>query len=328
MATNDFLEEWAAVATDSPSVNRKLFPELSLDTRVGRDPSGRPMVAVRTATRLVDPPQVAGIEVYSTSTDQEVNWLVIALDDQESIDEFAVLCQDLVDQIRVTVEPDEGLRNLLRCLERWKNLFLPRRDRLLSDRALRSLMSEVLAIVFLSKNRGSLEETVRAWIGPKGAPQDFQFEGDALAYEVKSVHRDHKFFTVSSIDQLDSRDYQIQILLVQLEDLAPDALGGIKLVDLIKRVLEALQASPIELSLFQSNLRELGFSLSRREYQHRTYAVDRVKTYRVDSDFPRLAWSDLPPAVLGAKYDLDSEAIGDFLVGDDEISVTEIMGVN
>lgn len=326
MTTNDFLHEWDALSEDAVGVNRRLFPNLALEIRVGRDPSGRPMMAVQTAQKMDGPPQLAGIDISFTRTLLGVHWLVISLVDLTAIDEFAVLCKDLVDQVQGITGEKEALLELLRCLDRWKNLFRTRRGRILSKKALRSLMSEVVALLHLAAARDSLQGAVRAWVGPKGAPQDFHFELEARAYEVKAVHRDQTSFTVSSIAQLDSADYGIHILLVQLEDLGPNESGGIRLIDVLKNVLKELQIYPHEFGLFQQNLEEIGFSLAEREYQDLSYAVDRVKTYSVESDFPRLVRADLPAAVVSAKYQLDSEALAAFLVSDDEISINALMG--
>lgn len=325
MTTREFIDHWDALRRDQPGVNKKFFPNLALEIRVGRDVSGREMIAIKTPRRLVEPPELTGLSIVTSTTESGIHWLVLSLLDPTAVNEFAVLCQDLVDQVEGTSSVEAGLNSLLGCLGRWKNLFLPNRRRLLSDEKLRALMAELVALRFLGGRPGlELATAARAWVGPMRAPQDFQFEASFMAYEVKATHRDNAVVTIASEAQLESESYEIYLLLVQIEDLGPNEVGGVRIVDIVKRILTDLQSDLSALNMFETGLQELGFSLAEEAYQDKTYAVDQVRSFGVNTDFPRLTRAKLPQAITGVKYQLDSSQLHDFLDLEEQINTTDL----
>ncbi len=319
------LEEWATSKKNDVGVNRRLFPDLVLETRVGRDATGKPMLAIPTPKQLGGFPQLTGIQISSSKNAQGVNWLVISLEAEEAIKEFAVFCEDLVDQVRSASNQEEGLHKLLQCLNRWKNLFLPRKSDLLSDSALRALVAELVALTHIANSvTKSFLEAAKSWVGPNKAPQDFQIESRRLAVEVKAKHRERGIVTISSIEQLDTTDYELELVLVQVEDIYMNAEQGFRLVDLIRHILRILQQDEAALVNFQEKLVSIGFELARPEYQTRRYEVDRLLRFRVDNSFPRLIRAEIPSEILEAKYSLDSSEIEEFLISDDALSIIQI----
>lgn len=319
------LQEWATSKRSDVGVNRRLFPNLVLETRVGRDAVGKPMLAIPTPKQLNGFPKLTGIQISSTKSPQEVNWLVISLESEDAINEFAVFCEDLVDQVRSASDEEEGLRRLLQCLNRWKNLFLPRKSDLLSDEALRALTAELVALTQIAKSvTKSFPEAAKSWVGPNKAPQDFQIESMNLAVEVKAKHRERSIVTISSIEQLDTSDYVLELVLVQVEDIFVNSEHGFRLVDLIHHILCVLQQDEGALISFQEKLVSIGFELARPEYQNRRYEADRFLRFRVDDKFPRLSRAKIPPEILAAKYSLDSSKINEFLISDSTLTTIHI----
>ena len=319
------LQEWATSKRNDVGVNRRLFPDLVLETRVGRDATGKPMLAIPTQKQMGGFPKLTGIQISSTKNSQEVNWLVISLESEEAIKEFAVFCEDLVDQVRSASDEEEGLNRLLQCLNRWKNLFLPRKSDLLSDSSLRALTAELVALTHIANSvTKSYLEAAKSWVGPNKAPQDFQIESKRLAVEVKAKHREIINVTITSIEQLDTSDYHRDLVLVQVEDIFMHSEQGFRLVDLIHHILRVLQQDESALASFQEKLVQIGFELARPEYQSRRYEVDRLLRFRVRDDFPRLLRLEIPPEILGAKYALDSSKLDKFLISDDTLSKVQI----
>lgn len=319
------LQEWATSKRNDVGVNRRLFPDLVLETRVGRDATGKPMLAIPTPKQLGGFPKLTGIQISSTKNSQEVTWLVISLESEDAIKEFAVLCEDLVDQVRSASDEEDGLHRLLQCLNRWKNLFLPRKSDLLSDNSLRALTAELVALTQIATSvTKSYLEAAKSWVGPNKAPQDFQIESKRLALEVKAKHRERSIVTISSIEQLDTSDYDLELILVQVEAIFVNSQQGFRLVDLVHHILRILQQDESALVSFQEKLVSIGFELARPEYQNLRYEVDRLLKFRVNDDFPRLRRVEIASGILEVNYSLDSSKIEEFLISDNALSNIQI----
>jgi len=319
MITEELLAEWKSTSREDKSLGRRMFEDLPIELRVGRDSQGRPMVAVQCGDSTINLPKVEGLSVNVTQASNQRQWLVVALERNDALEEFSVLCDDLIDEIRGSVDQKAALQNLIGCLERWRRLFLPMNSDLLSETLLRSIFSELAVLFFqVYPLTGDLSQAIQSWKGPFRAPQDFVLDSFQRAIEVKSLHRDKEILTVSSIEQLDSIAYSVELAIVKLEKVAPDTEGCISLIRLIRFLIREISGDLEGTNHLIECFHELGFDPLKIEYSNVCFSVDSITTYEVSEGFPCLRRSSVPSAITKASYELSVPEIADFFT--DEIS--------
>ena len=136
-----------------------------------------------------------------------------------------------------------------------------------------------------------------AWKIHKDSSRDFVF--DDTWDEVKTIETSKNYVTISSLDQLDN-DSEGRLVIYRL-NYANDTHS----FDLNEKVdeLKSVVGFQAEAELSKKLLAK-GYSYS-TEYEKHRFVFDGRMDYRVDDQFPTIRRTDVDPAILNAKYDLD-----------------------
>ena len=98
-------------------------------------------------------------------------------------------------------------------------------------------------------------------------------------------------------------------MLVQLAAPGP---GGETLPALVAALAARLESSPADAALFALRMQQAGYFAVQAPLYSETWAVSRVRVVAVHREFPRLRASELPPALSGITYSLDTNGLSQF----------------
>ena len=156
------------------------------------------------------------------------------------------------------------------------------------------------------------ELAVRAWTGPKAAPQDFQAEGCAI--EVKATRSSlPQTVKISSERQLETRNLNRLFLVRFSVDEKPAQ--GVTLPWAVAELRQELAATPLALLEFNNLLTRVGYQDHHEpHYQSEEYAVRERFAYEVVDGFPRIIESQLPPGLGKVSYEVDAGSCEPYLV--------------
>lgn len=266
----------------------------------------------RLATKLRPDHRYQGLRVEplaTTTGPAGEAYIALILDLPGLRDIFGVLAADVAQAAESQSDDSARLRAFLSRLQRWETLLQAFRPDGLSLPARQGLFGELHIL------RGFLDEGVRpaaaltAWAGPQAAVHDFILP-EQQAAEVKTLGAGTTTARISNAAQLD--DTNLRRLWLVLVQLAAPGPGGETLPDLVAALAARLEASPADAALFALRLQQAGYFTVQASLYTETWAVGRVRVLAVHGEFPRLRASDLPPALSGITYSLDTNGLSQF----------------
>ena len=291
-------ERWVAL---EPAPDKPIFQLLDADhplkLYIGREMTGEYLFL------LVDPespPKLKSLRSVRISSVErhDGQWsLVLSLAQTELAGVFALLCEDLVESSRHLARGSSGVKLVARRLANWRRLMEEGGSGLLSSAEVRGLVGELLVLDCYFLDRLGSVAAVNAWGGPLGSDQDFQLAEEA--WEVKTIHADSTAIEVSSENQLDSASREIFLTVIPLEESVGGA--GNSLNDLVLRLKARMDDQPLARDTFDERLVALGY-MSRSEYDAPRFRVGKVRTFRVQGNFPRLTAKDIMKGVAEVRY--------------------------
>jgi len=279
----------------------RIDPDHGCDLYAALDAAGRPGLVLVSGAR---PPEPAPFEAVEVTVSQRADgrwslgiWLRLAT----LRDEFARLCQELIDASR-SIAPAAAPGFLLSQLLRWRRLLEAGSGTMLGPTELRGLVGELL-VLRRCLDHWPAAEVIAAWVGPLDAPQDLALP--ALRIEVKTIRPGARTTRMSSVDQLDVEDARLLLAVVTLATIGAGApgLSPAGLVDEIRGQLERAAGAGAALD-FDSRLAAGGY-VDQAGYEQPMFRAEAVRFFEVGEGFPRLRRADLPAGVAEASYDIE-----------------------
>lgn len=236
--------------------------------------------------------------------------LQAASSDQNDV--FAVVAQDILDELRKQKEAEKYIETLKRRIEKWREFFKnPARNRL-SEKMVIGLLGELSFIKELRESGINIASDL--WNGPIKSAQDFQ--GERVAIEVKTASSNSlDYVHISSEAQLDKADRDA-LYLVAYRIERNDATGT-TLPEMVKQVATMLDEQ--QRARFSANLTCLGYSEEDDALYSKRYSLKERNTYKVEDEFPRILRADLPQGVMDITYRLALQECDTFAVEFDDI---------
>jgi hypothetical protein len=161
------------------------------------------------------------------------------------------------------------------------------------------------------------QAAIKAWTGPKAAPQDFQAEGCAI--EVKATRSAlPQRIKISSERQLETRNLNRLFLVRFSIDEKPAQ--GVTLPQSVGKLRALLASAPLVLLEFNHLLTRIGYhDHHEAHYQGEEYAIRERFVYDVKEGFPRIIESQLPPGLGKVSYEVDAGSCEPFLVQESQV---------
>ena len=247
-----------------------------------------------------DLPRLKGLQVLWIDKTHELH-LVLAK--AQDVDLFALLCKDLITCTSGAQSDANCIELVCTRLMKWQRLLSRGGPRLLDAHEIRGLFAELSFLLQeLLPRLGP--ETIQAWKGPSGFPQDFV--ADNKVFEIKShLVGSPQAVRISSPSQLwvDSSD-----LFLCVYHLAEVTAGGKSLGALVDELTTALGASASAAEEFEEKLISLGY-LDLPEYRVQTFALVKRDSFSVIDGFPRILPSTLLPGIQDVTYAIQMAAL-------------------
>jgi hypothetical protein len=302
-------DRWRALLARGEPESREVDAESPLRMLMGVSPVGRPYFAVVVSQRPGLPDLPSSIEVTRRQRSTDRRWtLTFELQVQGLTDAFVSLVSDLAAKSAAAGSESEALDIFLDTLAEWRELLTARADRL-SEGALRGLIAE-LWFGFEARTHGHTEaEAARAWAGPLGGAQDFQFPTPSHHFEVKSLRRSRTSVEISSEEQLDGDNIRLAVVTVE-EVSAPS--NGITLPRLASSIRSRLD-NGADRSEFNRRFARLFVNLDDPWYSEHVYEIRRLQVFNVIEEFPALRRSQLPLAIARTNYWIDIRHLQPFV---------------
>ena len=219
---------------------------------------------------------------------------------------FAALCRDIVTSTAVGVRDEALGAAVLARMQHWRSL-LERDAAGLDEEVLRGLIGELTILECRLLPIMSEVETVAAWRGPLGAPQDFVLPtGDTI--EVKAADRDATSVRINGAGQLDGESNSVSLAVVRLQRTGVGASGAVTAPLLIARLRDRLIGDADALRAFDASLAALGWH-DHSAHDEVAVRVLHIDVYAVTTDFPRLTSAAMPPGVENVVYSIVLPAV-------------------
>lgn len=246
------------------------------------------------------------------SRDSDRSALVLGLDDLAASDLFAAMCTDVAAATAVCAGDEDAVSAWLGRFAKWRKMLQGSSEGL-APRRQRGLFAELLTIRDHLIPRVGLDEAVRGWKGPDGAPRDFELHGCGI--EVKSsAANEPQVVPVHGERQLDDSELDDLVLVHQSLEVLRDS--GETLPTLVAELRDRADGLS-EAATFEDRLLQSGYADVHEPLYRRTgYAIRRTSFFRVCQGFPRITEKDLVDGVGAVRYSLAIDACRDHEVAE------------
>lgn len=284
-----------------------------LEIYVGVSDLGHPLVQIRSTVKP-NVPELSDLVLVSRK-ESGGHWVLsLNLQDSRFTDVFMRLVTHLVSASRNDSTPETAWVSVEEVLDEWKRLLRARPMGVLTLEALRGLIGEMWLLLNRFGSRMSIDAAIAGWLGPLNAPQDFWYEGSGF-HEAKAIGPTATQIKISSAHQLDEPG--MELLVLQVPQVADGDAGAINLVSLVEQVKNALTVAGLPLAELELRLKQMGVDITHPFYSDTWFRVAVVESFAVGDEFPAVRHSALPGGVDRVRYSLQRTAIAPFLTATD-----------
>lgn len=263
--------------------------------------------------------------VFPTSSGFEVRRMIFPEDDRIALqliltnnrykDIFTALVQDIAENIAFIPIEADAVQMLANRLKRWQ-IFLEKHDlEGLSEEIQHGLYGELWFLRQVVIPHFGLS-SLRYWLGPEGANQDFSFE--ECAVEVKTtVAQNPRKLSISNENQLDETRLNKLFLMHLSIDVRSN---GETLPEIVESLRAILGKDSSSRELFEKRLFQIGYldihapKYSETSYKHRTSGY-----FKIEQDFPRIVPADLKQGIVQVRYSIEISACRPYAIAESEV---------
>jgi hypothetical protein len=263
--------------------------------------------------------------VFPTSSGFEVRRMIFPEDDRIALqliltnnrykDIFTALVQDIAENIAFIPIEADAVQMLANRLKRWQ-IFLEKHDlEGLSEEIQHGLYGELWFLRQVVIPHFGLS-SLRYWLGPEGANQDFSFE--ECAVEVKTtVAQNPRKLSISNENQLDETRLNKLFLMHLSIDVRSN---GETLPEIVESLRAILGKDSSSRELFEKRLFQIGYldihapKYSETSYKHRTSGY-----FKIEQDFPRIVPVDLKQGIVQVRYSIEISACRPYAIAEPEV---------
>lgn len=303
---------WRAQMQDSSLPNREVDTDLKLPLVAGVA-NGKPYIMALSAEKPREVGSMRAITVTINDRRPSVsgeNWaLLFTLEDWSLRHAFAELCATFVARIRETDTQGAALEQIYASMSQWKRLLQPLPAEQ-TEQILLGVMAELTAAIVMQRaTNKSMDTIIDCWTGPLGASQDFIFPSQEDAWEVKALHASTQSIMISSPEQLDTSNFPIQLVTVELERNTENDGKGIGLHGLMQCICDLSDNADSVRAKLEDGIFHAGLRVYSPSVQTALFFPHAVSVYDVHDDFPRVEASALPQGVVSLTYSIQRDAI-------------------
>jgi hypothetical protein len=309
---------WTALAIHPPRLreyrSQPLGSRVPLDVYAAlRAADNAPCLLIRSQASVEALFEVGGMRL-TVDRDERGPFLVLVLEDSVRSDLFTTVCADAI--TAAGTEVDGALDRFLARIDAWRR-FLRDRHAGLSRKDTIGLIGELVVLETILSRRADF---LTAWKAPEDGLHDFEARGHAL--EIKTGLGAASYFTISSLEQLDTSGLRrLDIIHVRLvEDPEGRTLGD--LVQSVDGMLDDQSRRSFANQVLRRGLMP-DDEVARSRPRVRVRSLD---AYLVQPAFPKLLLTSVPAGIVSASYAIELRAISNHAT-DIETSLSVFAGV-
>ena len=302
-------DPWAGLAThvglSGPNA-RRVSAEAPWDFFWARD-EGKCALVLRHQAPIIAQatlPNLRGVEVLSRPVTEERPAVVFRLQDTQQKDIFLQLCNDILAAGDRAATEQEAVNLAVARTWRWHHLLRGGSDRRLSHEEQKGLIGELAVLREQLLPELSAIDAVNAWVGPTGAPKDFEI--GTLCVEAKARRGSATpYVAISSEHQLDPAGCTALYLHVSDVALEPmDGGAGRTLDEIVTSIIRQITTlSPLAGERVDQLITAVGYR-PEDDYSDNRWSTGVIRIFEVAGDFPRLAGTGMPAGVGSVRYSL------------------------
>jgi hypothetical protein len=277
------------------------------DLYVGVDARESPVLMLLSDRSVEQLPRLRSLEVSQNLRHDGKFAILISLSTLDLLHPFCSVCEDLIESLRSFTQPGGEAVFLLNRLEKWRRLLETTRKGL-SQPQLLGLMGELLFLEQLIARIGATP-AITSWLGPTGAPQDFEASGQI--YEIKVCPIGAHEVIISSLEQLHTANTPTRLIVFSVGPSSSEQARAFSPNGLVSRIRNSLTDHPLAASDFELKLADLGFDEHQPECDVPLIA-ERARAFEVRDSFPRLTPVSVPDGITAATYSLNLDRCLDF----------------
>ena len=251
-----------------------------------------------------------GVELF-TLPEKTHNDIYIHLIDNDLKDIFALLIQNIIDDISNVTTEKECIITALNTISKWKRLFdkISFNGLLLENQ--KGLIGELLFLNTLLENEKTSLHAVGYWTSTERDFESKDFTVKSIGIEIKFTTSKQPKIKITNEKQLDSDSLTNLFLVLYSAEAVKD--NGISLNSLIEETRKKLSTEQ-ELLLFNSKLQLNGYFEQDQEHYNTQYLIKSIYNLNVSDDFPKITKSQLPMGIYDTSYSIEISAIKNFIV--------------
>lgn len=248
--------------------------------------------------------QIIKIEMGQRRIDNRKTW-ILTLKKEEYDKIFTKLCWDLIESSEKPESEEKSVKYIVSRFKKWQDLLENIKNQSLSEQVIKGLIGELFFLKEYALPKYGIINSIDGWVGPLGGDKDFLYQDYWI--EIKSISPGKNNFTVSSLEQLDSRE-EGKLFLIYIEKSTKTDKNSITLPRLIDEIRKELIYDANALEIFDLKVSTIG-DVSNAEHSEKYYTVKKVTEYQINESFPRIKREELPPEITEVIYDISISAI-------------------
>lgn len=298
---------WKELLPIRESIFKRIDEFHPLDLYIGCETTGERLLLFLSDVEPPMFPQGEAIKVTKLKRHDGKWSIILKLVSEELQNIFTHFCEDIIQSSRECIDSSVGGDFIYARYLRWKKLLETGFSAVLDESRLRGLIGELLFLDELLITYGEIE-SLRSWLGPLGADQDFRFSD--RWFEVKTVRAGAQKIIISSVEQLEYSIYDGELIVIELDSTSANEPGSFTPIDLAQQIRQKLKNS-YALELFNSILEGYGFFLI-DEYNQYYFSLRQIRRFQVSNGFPTIRRNALDVGILNAKYEINLSSLASF----------------
>lgn len=244
---------------------------------------------------------------------RDKNYIVLTLYDPAYHDLFDMLIISLYNAIKDIPEVSIYSKTFVNTFHKWTQFFEEELLEKLSRNIVQGLFGEltVLKSLILKSTASNVNDVLVAWKGPYDHGHDFLLNDKDI--EVKTKLDGKSTIRISSehqFERTDGRDLELAVVAVDF-----DLVAGISIKTLVEDIKQIVENFLGDTSILLKAIRQKGLNFTNlQKYDNWRFKALNIITYDcLNSSFPKIVNSEIPPSISGVKYNINLKNLDEYI---------------
>jgi hypothetical protein len=265
-------------------------------------------------------PKLKEIEIVISPDEDGSMYLIWALDDKSHESIFYELCLDITKAASLCKSVEEAVKICLNRTKQWQRMM--RSTSVLSRELQMGLIGELLVLDRFLLGYMPAEKALHSWVGPFGAPRDFDLGSLKIESKTRSSGTPHEIKISSELQLELSGSAALVLHVIELEESSghPRSYSVKELVQQIRSRFIATDS--VSLELFDERIDAVGLLMT-DDYSAQKWIDYETELFQVTDMFPKLVPKEIPNPISKVRYSIDLDFCKEFSI--DEVTLRDFV---